>query len=304
MTRGSLARRVASYAVVLAAGAFLYFTIARNWRELGTFEWSIDPLLLLASLVLHVGVLAWGVHVWSLVLRMLDAPVVGYRPLLRVWSASNLTRYIPGAVWQFMTAAHLSRGEGLPGVIALTSMILHVGFSLLAALVISALTLPLDSALGPLSSPWVRGVGVAAALAAVHPQSVNAALRMVPKALHREVLVWRGTWTDGVRLLGLSLFSWMIYGVAFSLFVASLATIPISAVLPLTAVNALSFTAGYLAVLAPGGIGVRESAMTLLLDPILPAAVAAILAIAARLWSVAAELVLAGAGAVAGRKSR
>lgn len=299
-----MVRRIVSYAIVVAAAAFLYTTIARNWAQLKAFDWSVDPLYLAASLVLHVGVLAWGVYVWSLVLRLLDAPTVAYRPLLRIWSASNLTKYIPGTVWQFLTAAHLSRGEGLPGVLALTSMIIHVGFSLLAALVISAAALPLDSALGPLGSPWVRGAGVLLALVAVHPAAVNAALRLVPRALHREVLVWRGGWLDGVRLLALSLLSWAVYGVAFSLFVAALAPIPAAAVVPLTAVNALAFTAGYVAVLAPGGIGVRESAMTLLLAPILPAAVAAVLAIAARLWSVAAELILAGAGALVARRSQ
>lgn len=304
MSGRPVARRLVSYGIVLAAAAFLYSTISRNWSELRTFDWSVDPGYLAASIALHVAVLAWGVYVWSLVLRLLDAPTVAYRPLLRIWSAANLTKYVPGTVWQFLTAAHLSRGEGLPGVLALTSMIIHVGFSLLAALVISAAALPLEGALGLLGSPWARGAGVLLAVAAVHPVAVNAALRLVPRALHREVLVWRGSWLAGVRLLGLSLLSWAVYGVAFSLFVASLAPITPSAVVPLTAVNALAFTAGYVAVLAPGGIGVRESAMTLLLAPILPAAVAAVLAIAARLWSVAAELTLAATGALLARRSR
>lgn len=304
MKSGSMARRAVSYGIVVAAAAFLYVTISRNWLELREFDWTVDPLLLAASLALHVAVLAGGVYIWSSVLRLLDAPTIAYRPLLRIWSASNLTKYIPGTVWQFMTAAHLSRGEGLPAVIALTSMIVHVGFSLLAALVISAVALPLDGALGILSSPWVRGTGLAAALVAIHPGVVNGALRLVPRALHRDVMSWRGSWMDGVRLLALSLLSWAIYGVAFTLFVASLAPIPASAVVSLTAVNALSFTAGYVAVLAPGGIGVRESAMTLLLAPVLPAAVAAVLSIAARLWSVVAELMLAAAGAFLARRSR
>lgn len=303
MTRRAALRRAASYAIVVAAAAFLYATISRNWRELAEFTWAVDPILLAGSVLVHVAVLAWGVYVWSLVLRMLEAPTVAYGPLLRIWSASNLTKYIPGTVWQFFTAAHLSRGEGLPGVIALTSMILHVGFSLLAALVVAALALPLDPALGVLSSPWTRGAILTAALVIVHPAAVNAALRLVPRALHREVLVWRGRWLDGASLLALSLLSWVVYGIAFSLFVGALTRIPISAVVPLTAVNALSFTAGYVAVLAPGGIGVRESAMTLLLAPLLPAAVAAVLAIAARLWSVAAELLLAAAGTLLARRS-
>jgi hypothetical protein len=120
MTRGTLVRRVAASAIVVAAAGFLYATISRNWRELAEFEWRADPLLLAASVLLHVAVLAFGVYVWSRVMRMLDAPAVPYGRLLRIWSASNLTKYIPGAVWQFFTAAHLSRGEGLPGVIAMS----------------------------------------------------------------------------------------------------------------------------------------------------------------------------------------
>lgn len=302
MSRGALVRRVAGYAIVIAAAGFLYATISRNWRELADFPWTADPLLLPASLLVHVAVLAWGVYIWSLVLRMLGAPPVAYGRLLRIWSASNLTKYIPGSVWQFFTAAHLSRSEGMTAVITMTAMILHTTFSLLAALVIAALALPLEASPGGLASPWVRGVGVALILVLVHPSIVNAVLRLVPRALHREVLLWDGRWVDGVRLLALSLLSWAAYGVAFSLFVGALTPISLSAVVPLTAVNALSFAAGYVALVAPGGIGVREAAMTMLLAPLLPAAVAAVLAIGARLWSITAELILAAAGVLFARR--
>lgn len=295
----SLGRKLLGYGIVAAAIVFLYLTIARNWRELRTFDWQVEPALLLASVMAHVAVLAWGVFIWSRVLRLFSAPRLSYSRLLRIWATSNMTRYIPGAIWQFLTAAHLSRGAGLPGVLALTSMLVHVGFTLLAAVAVSAATLPLAFDLGVLSSAWVRWAIVGGAVLLVHPALVNGALRLVPRALHRQVLVWTGSWWDGIVLLLLAAVSWIVYGIAFTLFVASLAPVPVTAVVPLIAVNALSFTAGYIAVLAPGGIGVRESAMTLLLSPLLPAGVAAILAVGARLWSIAAELLLAAAGALA-----
>lgn len=299
MSGRELARRAGAWGIVAAAAAYLYLTISRNWREIADFDWEIDPLLLAASILAHVAVLGWGVYIWRRVLRLLDAPSIGFPALLRIWSASNLTRYIPGAVWQFMTAAQMSRSRGLPAVLALSSMIIHVGFSLLAALAVAAVTLPLDPALGIAGSAWVRAAVAVGALGAVHPGIVNAGLRLVPRALHREVLAWRGSWRDGLGIFALAVVSWAAYGIAYSLFVAALAPIPLAAAIPLTAVNALSFTAGYLAVLAPGGIGVRESAMTVLLSPILPAAVAAVLALAARLWSIAAELILIGWGMLA-----
>lgn len=305
MRPGPLLRRLASWALVAAAVVYLYLTVAHNWRQLESFDWRVAPAALAASIVAHVVVLGFGVFIWSRVLRHFDAPTLGIGRLLRIWGISNLTRYVPGAVWQFLTAAQLSRVEGLPGVLALTSMLVHVGISLLAAMVVAAATLPSAEWLGVLASPPARVALVAAAVAAVHPRVLNGLLRLVPRALHREVLVWRGAWNDGVRLLALAVGSWLAYGAAYYLFVDSLAPVTIDALPRLVAVNALAFTAGYAAVLAPGGIGVRESAMTLLLRPVLPEGVAAIVSIGARLWSIAAELALTAVGiALAARERR
>jgi uncharacterized membrane protein YbhN (UPF0104 family) len=93
--------------------------------------------------------------------------------------------------------------------------------------------------------------------------------------------------------------SWVLYGAAFFLFLHAFTNVPSSALVASTGVNALSFLAGYLAVPVPGGIGVRESAMTILLNPMLPAGVAAVVAVGARLWSIVAELGLVGLALVA-----
>jgi len=53
-----------------------------------------------------------------------------------------------------------------------------------------------------------------------------------------------------------------------------------------------AYVLGYLAVFAPAGLGVREGVLIAFLDPILGAG-AAVLAVFARLWATAVELVLA-----------
>lgn len=298
------ARRLLSYALVAAAVAFLALTVARNWRQLRTYEWEVEIGLLLVSVAAHVAVLIWGVFLWSRVLAHFAAQPVPFPALLRIWSLSNATRYIPGTVWQFLTAAKLSREEGLGGVLALTSMLVHVALSLLAALTVSALVIP-ATLLGLSESAFqlARVAVVVLALLAVHPALLNAGLRLVPRALHREVLSWHGSWGDGVALLLLANLSWLLYGGAYTLFVASLTDVPLAAVIPLTAVNAISFFVGYVAVIAPGGIGVRESAMTVLLTPLMPVGVAAVVSIAARLWSVVAEVaIVLGSGMWAARR--
>jgi glycosyltransferase 2 family protein len=292
-------RRLLTLGVVAAAFGFLYHTAAANWAELRAHEWRVHGGLLAASLAAHVLVLAFGVWIWSRVLGHLGYEGGRFPPLLRVWAVANVARYIPGGVWQFVAAAQLARGVGVPGMLALTSMLVHVLLSLLAAATVSALVLPLGALLPGVPADWLVRAGLlAVAVVAVHPRVINGALRLVPRFLHRDVMVWRATWAQGVGLLALANLSWAAYGVAYTLFVGALTPVSPAAVLPFTAVNALSFAAGAVAVPAPGGLGVKEAAMTLLLTPHLPAGVAAVVSLAARLWSIAAEVLLAGAAAM------
>jgi uncharacterized membrane protein YbhN (UPF0104 family) len=299
MTRGGgWGRRLLTVALLVAALAFIARTVVANSRDLADFQWHIRPGMLALSIVAHVAVLAWGVFVWSRVLRHFAVRDASYPALLRIWAFSNGTKYIPGYIWQFLTAARLATASGLSQVVTLSSMLVHLMLSLASAGVVAVATLPLVRlGLVPQVAWTLRVLVPCAALACAHPAWINLGLRMIPRALHREVLVWRGSWPGGLALLGLGTVSWALYGVAYFLFLLALAPVPLAALPAAAGVNALSFAAG-LVIPVPGGLGVRESAMTLLLTPLLPAGVAALVSVAARLWSIVAELVLAAVAAL------
>lgn len=302
--RAGWARRAASALLLAAAVGFLAHTAITHWSELRSFEWAVEPGRLALSVAAHVAVLAWGVYLWTLVLRRFAVPRTPFADLLKVWAYSNAARYIPGSVWQFLTAAKLSGDLGLSRVVAVTSMLVHVGFSLLSAAVVSVLVLPLEElTLAPGLAAALRWTVPVLALGAVHPRIIRGALRMIPRSLGGELLDWRGDWGDGLLLLALSVVSWVFYGGAYFLLVDSLVPIEASSLPVLTGVNALSFAIGYGVILAPGGIGVREAAMTLLLGPVIPLSVGAVVAVAARLWSIVAEVLLALCGTLLARRT-
>ncbi len=290
-------KKAATALLVAAAAWFLWRSVARDWPRVRAFDWHVDPLLLAASVLALVGVLAWGVFVWSRVLLRFEHAPVPFPTLLRIWFLSNLARYIPGTVFQFLTAAQLSRSAGLSAAVLLTSLLVHTGMSLLSALVVSAWTL--SATLLPALPPGV--IGIAATIAAalfVHPRFLNGALGIIPRLLKKTVIRWNGSWGYGLGLLALSVVSWAIYGGAYWLFLRSLTPVSFSHLPMLSGVNALSFVAGWVVWLAPAGAGPREVAMKTLLLPLLPGGIAAIVAVAARLWTMAAEL-LGGALALA-----
>jgi glycosyltransferase 2 family protein len=286
-------RAVLGAALVLAAAIFLGLTIARHWRELEDFTWQVRALPLAASVVALSGALTYGVYVWKLVLDRFEHPPVRISALLRIWFLSNLARYVPGKIWQFVGAAELARLAGLSRAVILTSMVVQMGFTLLAAVLVSALVL-LPNGL-PEGIPVLGLVALGgAALLLVHPALLNRALALVGRVFSKNVLGWRGRWRDGFLLLGLSVIGWIIYGAAFALFIHSVVGVEAESVLPLAGVNALSFLVGYLVFLPPAGLGAREGVMAVLLRPFAPVAIAAVLAVLARLWTVAAELLAAG----------
>ena len=285
-------RRAAGALLVAATVWWLGRLIADNWAGLRGFDWRVNAPLLAASVVAHVAVLAWGVWVWSRVLRHFEHPPVPLGMLQRIWFLSNLARYVPGKVFQFLAVAQLSRAAGLSGAVLLTSMLVHTGFALLSAVVVAGWTLP--GGLVPGMDPRVpAGIVTIGALMAVHPAFLNRLLGIIPRLLKKDVIRWNAGWLHGLGLLALSVVSWILYGGAYHLFVASLVQLPGYAMVALTGVNALSFFIGYASPL-PGGAGLREVSMAELLQVFMLPGVAAVVSIAARLWTIAAELIGGG----------
>lgn len=282
-------KKAAAVALVAAAAWFLFHTVRANWPRVRSYPWHTDWVLLGASVAALVAVLAWGVVVWSLVLRRFEHPPVRLGTLQRIWFLSNLARYIPGSVFQFVTAAQLSRSAGLSAAVLLTSLLVHTALSLLAAVVVSAWTLP-GGLFPTLPALWIGAAVTASAVLMVNPRLLNGVFTLAGRVAKRPLTRWNGSWGYGLALLAAASLSWVLYGAAYALFVRALVPVDAGAVPVLTGVNALSFVGGFLTPL-PGGIGPREAAMAKLLEAVLPAGVTAVISLAARLWNVAGEVI-------------
>ncbi|MGH7457589.1 MAG: lysylphosphatidylglycerol synthase domain-containing protein [Longimicrobiaceae bacterium] len=287
-------KRTASFLFVAFAAGFLARAVIRDWRRVQDFSWQLEPLLLSVSVALLLVVLGWGVWVWGRVLRLFGQQVP-FPVLARVFFLSSLARYLPGKVWQFVAAARMSGEAGLSGTLLLTSLAVQMGFVLLGASVVAVLALP-SSSLGLEGTLWpARIAALLVILLLAHPRWLNLGLSLVRRLARREPLEWRGGWGDGLWLVALFTVNWVAYGLAFALFVNSLTPVSADTIFPLAGVNALAFVAGYLVIVAPAGLGVREASMAVLLAPYLPGGVAALVAVLSRLWSVLAEILGAAA---------
>lgn len=289
-------RRAAWRAVQAALGvAVLYWagrTVARHWSELRdpTLRLEVSPGLVVASALLVWAIYALLIGAWRGVLagwgQRLDL-----RSAARIWTVSSLGKYVPGRVWAIASMAVMAQRAGVAPWAATGSAIVNQALAVGTGTVVAGLTV--GSALGA-RYPWIGSalvaLGIASAIGVgliLHPAVLRRLLRLVPGAVAPDVPPVRAV----LGAAASNLAAWLGYGVSF--WVLAHGVLPSAGGLSLRlAVGAFtaSYLAGLLFLLAPGGVGVREGLMIVLLQGPLGLAGAGALAIASRLLLTATEL--------------
>jgi hypothetical protein len=250
-------------------------------------------------LALSYGLVAW---LWGLALGR----YAGTRPSAgaRIWFLSNLARYVPGNIWSYVGAVELGRREGVArrvtlAVMALTQ-VLSVGVAVAAGLPV------LLAERARLGRPALLGALVVAAGAGLavlfRGRLLALARRRVPGFDPRELTPSAGTvaWL----VAGYALY-WAVTGLAFAALVAALHPLAAGDVPLVVATYAAAYAAGFLALLTPAGLGVREGVLVVALAPVLPAGPALVVALVSRVWMMLVELAGAAvAHLVARRRAR
>lgn len=271
----------------VAALAILFFVarqFARNWNQLRSAHlvWQVRPLLLLASAGIVWLMYAALISAWRRLLVDWDQPI---RPwtAARIWSLSNLGKYIPGKVWAIAGMALMAQRAGVAAWAATASAILLQALAIGTGAVAVGLTgtVALETAHpGVRAALWLLALGSGAGIALLTSPWISR------RFLHR--LLPAGS-APAPRFravaygLAANLLAWAGYGLAFWIMARGL--LPQAPLTPLAAIGAFtaSYLAGFLAVLVPGGLGVREGVFILMLQGSLGLANAAALAVASRL---------------------
>jgi uncharacterized membrane protein YbhN (UPF0104 family) len=295
---GSGRSRWRTAAVAVAVLTFFGIALAARWRDVTARKWELDPgYLVLATVVLAVSY-AMVAALWAAALRR--AAGLGLAAGMRIWFASNLARYVPGNVWSFVGAVELARREGVPrrttlAVMALAQL-LSVGTALLVGLPV---LLAGELRLGPA----VALGGLAVALAALLGVGLRHRIAALLRRRYQEVRA--AELAPSPRLAaalaaGYGLY-WVVTGLAFAGLIRSLRPLAASQVPLAVAAYGAAYAVGFLALVTPAGLGVREGILTLALVPIMPAGAALAVALLSRLWMMLVELAGAGLMQLLGR---
>ncbi|MCA1554604.1 MAG: lysylphosphatidylglycerol synthase domain-containing protein [Chloroflexi bacterium] len=284
-------RRPLQSLVAVVALGFLARVLLDSWSQVQPQMIHVEPLTLAISLLPLVLTLLYDVLPWRTALRALGAPLT-FGAAARIWFLSNIVRYIPGNVWQPATMVALARTRGVSELRTGMSVALNWVLSNLSALLVAG-ALSLAEPSSPLHERvWLLILLLTLALVCLHPALLSRVLRLLARRAARDdsLPLWR--FDQLIILLALYALTWMGYGVAFAIFWSAFA--PVRDAVQLTAAFAAAYAIGFLSLLTPSGLGVREGALVFLLSGSYPAALVALMALLSRVWLIGGELLCTG----------
>ncbi len=284
MRRAGAGLALLKVALVGVVGVFIWRSLASNWSEFSAieFEFRWRPLWIALSALVTWLTYAIQIASWRIIVAGWQQRIA-YREAAKVWCVANLGRYVPGKLWSVAGMVLLAQREGVAAWVAGGSAVAIQALGLGTCVILITVTLP----------PGAFGLGLTlAALAAIATLGLltweRAARRLallLGGSAQFEALPVRSVIAAG----SLTLLSWATYGVAFWCLARGMGIAGLG-VSTAAGVFALGYLVGLLAVIVPGGLGVRELALVGQLTPLVGSGPAIGLSLVSRLVLTLAEV--------------
>lgn len=275
----------------------LYFIIETFSPNIASLSEKIETLRLIP---LAVGVFLFLIFflvrnlVWHKILHYMGNTFL-FSDTSYLWSFSQLKRYIPGNIWALVGLSVAFSGKNMQKKDIAYAILVETQIVVLATLLVSLLSLPFiftNIFSTNNSQPLQYAIVILCSLSAIiyifysrlskkiKFKYMDFLSRFLPKFSPGQTFV----------LLLLMTFGYLCFGLGYYFVTVSLTFLSPGLIWSLTGYFVLSLLIGFLSIITPSGLGVREGAITLGLDKILPVGLAAFASIFSRIVLIFSEL--------------
>lgn len=282
-------------------GAVTWF-IWMNADRLGEYSSRIRAWAVVISFLAVVAGYLARFAAWTRLASLfgLHAPV---RKAGRAYFLSVLGRYIPGKLGLALIRIEAYRPHSPERVALATGTELVTALS--AAFILMFGGIASAPGIFPAWMKWAAPAGILITLALLSPPVLHRLAGLIFRLTGRKQPGRLPGYGQMLGLTALYIVPGLLQGIGLYVLLLSLGPVPPGSYLTITGVYYTAGLAGMLAVFAPGGLGVREGILMLVLPLVVPRESAIIAALLLRFVMIAAELFLAGvSGALAARRGK
>ena len=289
------AARAAKFVVPLVVIFFVGRVILQNWEQVRAADWDIRPGYVAVSFLLSAAWFVFRPWGWKIILDGFGRSVP-FPAVFRVCRQAELSRYVPGGVWQFVSRVVLLRQWNVSATACLAATVVDLFLATLASLIPASWTL--QQAFDGFET-YHRVVLFAfpvASILVVHPKLLNKWAGFLARRLRQPWTPLDIRWRSLLAIWALYVLGWLMLGAGVALFVYGVLRIQPGNGLYIASSYTVAWLVGTLTMIAPGGMGIREGALGLLLSQTMPTGPAFTLAVGIRLWTLLIEIATYGLG--------
>lgn len=284
-------RLVLQAVLILASIIFL----ASSFKQYGSSlqNLHVDTRKVIFSFLLITLNLFIGAVIWWLLLRSFHQKV-NIIDSTRVQLFSNIAKYLPGYGWQIAGKSYLTYQMGIPGGVIFQGMTIEFILLIMVGVAFAFLIVPIEFLMRwPLTRQDPHTAKVIGFWLSAILMLGLIGIPSILKIIKKEILISKVRF-DLYASAVLAIFgSWWLLSYAFWQLGAAFLPIPITDYAAFAFALTVSILVGLAILILPSGIGVRESLMVLLLQPILSAPLAVLVASTFRLLTIFSDFLSA-----------
>jgi len=300
------ARRAIVVAIKLlllaAVLGFVGWALWSNFRKIdfSTVTFSIVPVLFATLFLVGVSTVQM-ISYRALLGAYAHAPP--WRAMAAVAWVPPLGKYVPGKVAALLGAVYMLRRFNIPAAVAISVVLVLDGLAVIAGLITGSPLLLWAPIQRVLPGGWIYClIVVVGGIICLHPAVFGRLVNLALKKLKKPPLPKMPDLLHYAIPVACAFAQWLLAGLALWFMTRSVADVGPDQIPLFISIAALAMTISYLAIFAPGGLGVREAiylgTLTSLIGP-----KAAIVVAAMRVAQTLVELGLAGLGMLLLRKN-
>lgn len=287
--------------ITAAVCYFVYIKFRENFIAFSEMDKEVNWGIFAISILLIIITFIFTALAWKTILKGMGYDL-GLPRTFKIMFLSNLGKYVPGKIWQAMGVIYLSEKSNIPKSVSAASFIFTQLYIIPAALLISAIYLIYSADLYGGNTKTYGMILLLLSAAALlllifKPIVIQRIVNLILRRIRIMEIEFEFNKIRALKIELIYFLVWIILGAGFVFFTRSMISLSQNGyvqpekIIHLMAIYVAAYIAGYLSILTPGGIGVREGALLFLLSPLLSPGEAALISVGSRFWFILGEII-------------
>lgn len=280
-------KSIFKFIFICIAIALMGYYFYQNWSTVKDYQWQFDLTLAILSVFLLWLSITSYIYVIRYIFKKLIGVRINFFQIYRIINISNIGRYLPGkfmyilGYYMYLEEYGINKKQATISIIACE--ISSKGGALVLGLCYFLFSTRFENYL-----PYML-VLLLICLILLHPRILNYILNYLLIIFKKQPIKIDISYSNMLVFLLMYIGVWLLHSLAFYVLVNSITPLNSIGFIRFSTILPLCWVVGYIVLLAPGGLGVREGMLTLTLSEFLSPEIALTIAIIQRVWFILVE---------------